>query len=309
MATITVIEKDFLKADLGGSYEAAGAEQTQSVNVTFSDIVTNILDAKRISGFKQGQRHPDKETLRISGAINCAIHDDDNAKVWVFDLTYTTLPLDDNQAEDDADYIPEIKPGKWTYQVVVDRDKETGEALLNTAGDPYDPLPIDNVSAPLFNITVREYSDHIDRILLIGSINNAAFTLCGVPVPKYCAMLDDYDPTPYYDDDDNLTFKNRFTIKLKFFKNKAGEQIGFKRESLQAGFNQINGDGVHAEITVKSPVDPDDLSKGYTLEPVATPQMLDANGAVTTTPFYVENVTFDLTNFGQFSLPTAYPVV
>ena len=39
------------------------------------------------------------------------------------------------------------------------------------------------------------------------------------------------------------------------------------------------------------------------------PQMLDENGELTTTPYYVENVTYDLIDFGQFSLPTAYPVI
>jgi hypothetical protein len=301
----TVVNKYWLKADLGGSYDAAGAEQSQSVIVTYDEVVTNILDAVRYSGFRQGQRHPNKGTLFISGSINADVHDEDNAKVWVFDLTYTTRPLDDNQAQDDADYRPEIKPGKWTYQVVVDRDKETGDALVNPAGDPYDPLPIDNVSSPLFNITIKEYSSHITRIPLVGSINSAAFTLCGVQVPAYCAMFDDYDPQPYYDDEGNLTFRNRFTIKLKFFRNKAGKQIGFKRETLQAGFNQlIAGDKV--EIRVKDPDDPTNVEKE---QPVATPQMLDSSGAVTETPYYVENVTYDLIDFGQFNLPTSYPVI
>ena len=302
---VTVVSKYWVKADLGGTYERAGAEQSQSVIVTFSAVVTNILDAVRYSGFTQGQAHPNKNTLRISGGINADVHDDDNAKVWVFDLTYTTKPNEDNQAQDDADYIPEIKPGKWTYQIVVDRDKETGEALLNTAGDPYDPLPIDNVSSPLFNITIKEFSSHITRIPLIGSINSAEFTLCGILIPKYCAMFDDYEPTPYYDSEDNLTFRNRFTIKLKFFRNKAGKQIGFKRESLQAGFNQLVA-GVKEEIKVADPEFPSDRTKD---QPVATPQMLDTNGELTTTPFYVENVTFDLTDFGQFNLPTSYPVI
>ena len=305
----TVVSKYWVKADLGGSYEPAGAEQSQSVIVTFNTVVTNILDAVRFSGFKQGQRHPNKNTLFISGPMNADVHDDDNGTVWVFDLTYTTRPLDDNQAQDDADYRPEIKVSKWTYQVVVDRDKETGDALLNTAGDPYDPLPVDNVSAPIFTITVKEYSDHITRVAQIGSINSAAFTLCGVLVPAYCAMFDDYSPQPYYDDEGNLTFRNTLTIKLKFFRNKAGKQIGFKRESLQSGFNYIDANAVLSEIKVSSPVDPDDLSKGYTQEPVATPQMLDVDGALTTTPYYVENVTYDLIDFGQFSLPTAYPVI
>lgn len=301
----TVVNKYWLKADLGGSYEPASAEQSQSVIVTFNVVVTNILDAVRYSGFKQGQRHPNKDTLYISGSINADVHDDDNAKVWIFDLTYSTLPLSDNQAEEDEDYRPEIKISKWTYPVVVDRDKETGAALLNTANDPYDPLPIDDVSAPIFTITVKEYSAHITRIPLIGSINNNQFTLCGVLIPKYCAMFDNYDPQPYYDNQDNLLFKNTFTIKLKFFRNKAGKQIGFKRESLQAGFNQlIAGDKV--EIRVKDPDDPTNAEKE---QPVATPQMLDENGAVTTTPYYVENVTYDLIDFGQFSLPTSYPVI
>ena len=301
----TVVSKYWVKADLGGSYEPAGAEQSQSVIVTFNEVVTNILDAVRFSGFKQGQRHPNKNTLFISGPMNADVHDDDNGTVWVFDLTYTTRPLDDNQAQDDADYRPEIKVSKWTYQVVVDRDKETGDALLNTAGDPYDPLPVDNVSAPIFTITVKEYSDHITRVAQVGSINSAAFTLCGVQVPAYCAMFDDYDPQPYYDDEGNLTFRNTLTIKLKFFRNKAGKQIGFKRESLQAGFNQKVA-GVKEEIRVADPEAPTDRTKD---QPVATPQMLDVDGALTTTPYYVENVTYDLIDFGQFSLPTAYPVI
>ena len=307
MAVVIVVNKYWVKDGLDGSYEPAGAEQTQSVIVTFSAVVTNILDAIRYSGFNQGQVHPDKQSLTISGSINAAIHDEDNAKVWVFDLTYTTLPLDDNQAEEDENYIPDVDIDTWTYQVVVDRDKETDAALLNTAGDPYDPLPIDVISSPKITVTVKEYSAHINRVPLIGSINNAAFTLCGIAVPKYCAMFEGYKPRPYRDSEENLLFKNTFIIKLKFFKSKTGEQIGFKRESLQAGFNQII-EGEPAEIKVRSVIDPDAVPLKYTYEPVATPQMLDVDGVLTTTPYYVENVTFDLVSFAQFSLPTAYPV-
>jgi hypothetical protein len=117
-------------------------------------------------------------------------------------------------------------------------------------------------------------------------------------------MFEGYKPSPYRDAEENLLFKNTFTIKLKFFENKAGEQIGFKRESLQAGFNQIVA-GDKVEIRVADPEAPTDRSKD---QPVATPQMLDSAGLLTETPYYVENVTFDLVSFAQFSLPTAYPV-
>jgi hypothetical protein len=305
MAVITVVNYDFLKDRFGGSRKQNQITQREQCIVEFSAPVTNIIDAFRISGFLPGSPHREKQELLLNQDTDADVHDDTNAAFWIFDLSYTTRPLQSSSAVNDDEYVPEVSFSKWSYPVVVDRDKETNVALKNTAGDPYDPLPVTQVSAPILHITVKEFSAHLERIPLIGSINSANIEIAGVSIPQYCGMLDDYQPEPYYDEEGHLTFKNRFSIKLKYFRNEAGQTIGFKLESLQAGFNQIV-DGDKVEIRVADPEAPTDRSKDV---PVAEPQLLDQNGALTETPYYVENVIDDLYDFGLFNLPTAYPAI
>tara|TARA_R110002167_G_scaffold256475_1_gene462848 strand:+ start:1062 stop:1988 length:927 start_codon:yes stop_codon:yes gene_type:complete len=304
-----VSNTQWLKDGLGGSQNDDGIiEHSESVIITFTDFVTNTVEAIADSGFRAGQRHRSNNSLVLQAGFSAAVHDDDNAKVWVFDLEYSTVGFNSTSVEDDT-YTPEITFGTWTYSRVVSSDKETGLAIQLPTGEPYDPQFEEQVSSVLMHITIQEYAANLDRINQIGSINDSEIRIGGVTLPKYCAMLADYKPKPFRDSEGYLTFKNTFAVKLKFFKNKAGDEIGFKLETVAASFNELVN-GALQEITVKTRSNPDESDPAkfkYDYVPVATPQFIDEAGAKTNTPYYQEHVVHDLASFRAFGLPTNYP--
>jgi len=302
MATVT--NTQWLKDGLGGGQDESGIIiQTESVIITFDSIVTTVKEAIADSGFFVGQVHRDDDLLVLQPGFESNVHSDDNAQVWQFDLTYSTAGFN-SSSRSDSTYTTEIGISKWTYNRTVLTDQVSGETILLPTGEIYDSSFEEQVSAPIISVTVKDYTPKISRIALIGSINDTAITIAGVPIPKYCAMLDDYSPQPHRDEEGYLTFRNTFKIKLKFANNKAGNSIGFTIESLAASFNQVV-DGKLVAIKVEDPEFPDDRKKDVL---AATPQMVDTNGELTSTPFYQEWVINNPISFSQFGLPTSYPV-
>ena len=291
----------YLGDGLGGDVDPTTGQITQNETaiVIFSEPVRTVPQALKEGPFKPGKEHRFDRSMQLDGNIQANKTSEDNATSWTFQLTYKTLTLGSTTARDDENYRPVVKPGRWTYSRVVDRDKETGEAFLNPAKDPIDPLPVEQISSPLLRITLKEYSANMQRLNFVGSVNNAAIRIAGVDCPKYCVMFDDYIPEPYTDEEGILTFNNTFIVKLKFFKNKDGQEIGFKLEILNQGFNFLDG-GIKKEFQVED--------ADGNMQPVATPQLLDENGEPTDTPTYTERLPFDLQDFSQFGLPNEYPI-
>jgi len=294
----------WLKDGLGGSQDDSGViTHSESVIIVFDDFVTDMVQAISDSGFRGGQVHRSNDFLILQSNVTASVHEDDNAKVWLFELEYSTRGFNES-AQDDETYRPSVDIGRWSYPRTVTRDKVTGLPILLPTGEPYESAFIEQISAPILSITIKEYSANVDRIAMIGSVNSTQIRIAGITCPKYCAMLDDYIPKPHYDEEGFLTFENTFKIKLKFFKNKSGTEIGFKLESLAASFNQSVAGQLEA-IKVADPQAPTDRSKDIL---AATPQMVDAVGAVTSTPYYQEWMPFDSVSFSQFGLPSNYTV-
>ncbi len=308
----TIENTYWLKDGLSGDKTSGAVNQTERVIIEFDEVVDNVEDAIESSGFKEGEPHRNKPfTLFLNDDISAEVVGDDTGISWEFSLNYSSKTSGgSNSTDEDEYYIPEVSFSKWAYQVVVDRDKVSGDALLDPAGFPIDPLPVESISSATLSITVKENSPNLGRISDIGSINSNQVKIAGVTIPKYCGMLDDYQPTPFRETEDVISFLNKYTFKLKFFKNKAGKQIGFKLENLNAGFNYLVGT-TPFEFKVKSLPDPEAAESGTNVavwEPVATPQLLNADGTEATTPSYTEFVVNDVVNFSQYGLPSSYPV-
>jgi len=307
---MAIVNTYYLKDGLSGARASDGSTINESVLLVFDSVIDNPLDAIEASGLRKGQQHRSGKLLFLSGDIQADVHQDDTGRTWLFDLSFSTrasINSSDNDDPNTGTYRPEVKLGRWTYTRVVDKDKVTGDLVANTAGDPYDPLPVETISAPTMSITVQEYSPNMGRLQDLGSINSDEITLCGLDAPKYCCMFDDYQTQPYWDTNGNLTFRNTYTFKFKYFKNQAGEQIGFKLEAVSQGFNSKDATAPNGlvEIKVADPEFPTNRAKDV---PAATPQLLDAGGLVTIVAFYQEFVVHDVVSFDAFGLPTSYPV-
>lgn len=301
MATVTSIK--WLKAGLGGDWGADGViTQNESVIVTFDSLVPTVREAIATSNFFVGQIHRTDPSLVLQPGIDAFVHEDDNAHVWQFELVYSTASFN-IQSRDESTYTTEVGISTWTYSRTVVTDQKTGKPILLPTGEPYDSAFMEQISAPVISVTVKEYSPHTGRIGMIGSVNQSSVKIAGIPCPKYCAMLSNYSPKPHRDDKGYLTFRNTFTIKLKFAKNNAGKEIGFTAETLAASFNHVV-DGDLVAFKVADPEFKDDRTKDVL---AATPQLVDKDGKKTTTAFYQEWVTNSIVNFGQFGLPSSYP--
>ncbi len=161
----------------------------------------------------------------------------------------------------------------------------------------------------MLTITIRENSARMDRLEEIGKINNSSITIAGLTFPKYCAMFFNYSSEPFQDELGYWTFLNTFQIRGKFKEAQTDGKgiIGFQLEQLASGFNRRDDEAPNGKVEIKvaDPEFPTDRTKDV---PVATPQMLDANGDLTTTPYYEYFVVNDLTDFGKFNLPSSYPI-
>lgn len=308
------VSNTYYLKDVSGSRSGDDITQDESAIIQFDSVVETYQDAVTFSGFKKGQQHRSGKLLFLNGDINANVHDDSNGTTWIFELSYSTLNRGSSSNSDPntGTYRPEVDLGKWTYTRVVDRDKVTGLLVANTAGDPYDPLPIETISAPTISITIQEFSPNMGRLEDLGSINSADISIAGVSIPKYCGMFDDYQTKPFWDEEGYLTFRNTYTFKLKYFKNKAGNQIGFTLEAASNGFNFIDLTNANqlTEIQVADPNFPTDRKKDV---PTASPLPLDIAGQSPVQggyigPAYQEFVVNDVVDFNQYGLPTAYPV-
>ena len=286
-----------LDANVGNESQS----QTETAIVVFDVAPTSGVEAVASSGFFSGMPHRIMTWLSVEdGSLNASPML--SGLEWEITATYSSQGAIENQSDFDDSFRTKVVPFNWTYSKVVTSDKETADTPIeNPAGDPYDPPFMGIVPNIGWRITLRETNANMQRCFLIGQINNSAFTLLGIQVPKYCAQLSNYLPDPQYDEETGtLFFLNTYEIKLNFALSKdRATRIGFKQEVLSAGFNILKTASDKTGGTYRI------YTKDH--EPVTVPQKIGANGKLTDTAHYQQFVINDLTNFSSFGLPTQYP--
>jgi hypothetical protein len=270
-----------------------GRALSETCNIVFATAVTDPIDAQNVSGLTRGVQHRDLKFLFIDNVQFTAESGND----WTAQISYLPLPPSDNNKP--ATNKPKVTPYKWDYTEVVEYDKLTGDAFLNPAGDPLDPPFIIERSSFGFRIQVAEKRFSETKYAAIGSVNASALVICGVTVPAYCARLDLYDPKPAVDEKGYPYFIVDYEVAISKKTDKDGAIIGFKEETLNQGFNYLDA-GTKRKIFIKDVNDED-------IEP-NEPQLLDSNGAVTTTPSYTIRAPRPTVDFRQFNLPSKFPV-
>lgn len=289
MAITTLLDRLFPQDNRSGTISLETTSETIEVILVFDAVVRTTNEAAEIGEYFIGDPHPDNDALSLINISSSII----SGKEWRLSLDYTFSF--NNPNEDDQTVLPEFS--SWTYQKVVPSDKETGEAIVNTADDPPSPGFVTNISSPQIKITVRGSNvPQLSFFEKIGSINVSAVRILGFTIPKYCAMLHLWQPIPSRDSDNNLYFLNEFTIRINYNKDTDGEVIGFKQEWANLGFRQkVEGAGNAVKI------------RDQTGQDITSPVFLNEDGSIRlsgTEPFYNQNVVNDLEDFGQFRLPT-----
>ena len=273
-----------------GSSNYRESEINETYYIKYDEIVADANEAIRHCGFIVGAQHPNNVWFSLGNIDADAI----SGQEWIIALTYNTDQTNDNQS--DIDFKTDVRHGKWTFNRVVTQDKETGQPIVNTAGEAFDSPIIEEVACPVLSVTRRRTSPEMNLLELVGSINSTAFTLVGVDIPKYCAQLSDYTIERGQDQDGNGFYIQTFEFKLNYSKSKVtGETIGFKAEVANVGFRVSKGTDKYANIT-------------YEGQPVTAPAFLNEDGTRgTSTPNYLQFVINDLSNFSSLNLPTRYP--
>ena len=287
-----ILEKKCLLDGASGSSTTESTELSETWYIKYDEVASDASIAISHSGFFCGLEHPNNVWLSLQSIEADSI----SGQEWVISLNYTTEQTNINNGGDAEDFKTDVQFGKWTYQRVVTKDKETGDDVVNKAGEPFDSPVVEEISCPVVSVTRRKTAPNMEIIQNIGSINSVAFTLVGIEIPKYCAQLSDYRVDRNQDQDGNAFYTQTFEFKLNFNKSQdTSETIGFKAEVANTGFRVSKGADKYANIT-------------YEGQPITSPAFLNDDGTrATSTPNYIQFVINNLFNFKTYNLPTRYP--
>lgn len=277
------------------------SEMSESYYIVFDVPVNDPIDAITSSGYTIGQNHPNYSSFKLSG-ISC---DPIKGNEWLFSLVWTDGATQSSSSATPAEFKALISYGSWSFQRVVEVDKQDNLTVIeNSAGEKFDPPPLENITYPTISVTVRRNTPDIDFIEDVGSINLNAIDIVGVTIPAFCGMLADYRIEPVTDPQTGLVrYNNTFTFHLNFNKDQNDDTvtIGFKTQIANVGLNELkSGETIPQRIL--------DLNQ----EPVNTPQFLKGGlladkGEVSRDPNYLTYVINDVIDFTAFGLPTTYP--
>ena len=130
-----ILEKKCL---LDGANGSSTTESTLNFQETwyikYDEIATDASDAISHSGFFAGEEHPNNVWLSLQSVDAESI----SGQEWIISLSYTTEQTNINNVDNPEDFKTDVQFSKWTYQRVVTKDKETGEPVVNKAGEPFD---------------------------------------------------------------------------------------------------------------------------------------------------------------------------
>lgn len=272
-------------------------ELSESYYITFDAVVNDAVDAITSSGYEIGQDHPNYTSLNLATITANPIKGDE----WLFDLSWTDNQTRSSSSATPAQFKALIDYGSWSYQRVVEVDKSNPLIIIqNSAGEKFDPPPLETITYPAISVTVRENTPNINFVEDVGSINDSSIDIVGITIPPYCGMLADYKISPVTDPVTGVVrYNNTFTFQLNFNKDQEDDTvtIGFKTQIANVGLNDLDN-----LLTIPQQI----LDANQ--QPVNTPQFLDAvTGIVSRSPNYLTFVVNDLVAFSTFGLPTTYP--
>lgn len=296
---MSVLSIDYPIEGMSAEKGADTQSQTEVAIVVFTTPPATALEAIDLSGFRNGMSHRILHWLSIEdGSLTASPMD--SGLEWEISAVYSSQGSRVNYSDELEEFRTKVVPFNWSYSKIVTHDKETGDPIETHAGDPIDPPYMQTVPNIGWRITLRETNANVQRNFLQGNVNDTTFQLLGMSIPKYCAQLSNYSPSPQYDDEGTLYFLNTYEIKLNFALAQDGNtRIGFQAENLSAGFNQLKVAGDKTQGTNRI--------YGSDRQPVNRMVKLGANGQVTDDAVYQQWTINDLTGFAAFGLPTNYP--
>ena len=193
---------------------------------------------------------------------------------WTIDAEYSSAPTKDGDNEEN----PLLRPAKITwrtnqYRQAIDKDI-TGKAILNSAGDYFDP-PVE-VDRSRWTASVSKNVATVPSYLLdyADAINNNSFSISGLSVEQYTAKVQDISISELKIEGEVLYYE--FSYSLEFRREKwqpfsiLDQGLREKTETTEAG-QTVKG---LRQI----------MDKGKPPRPVSSPVLLDGAGKVLADP-------------------------
>lgn len=212
-------------------------------------------------------------------------------KIWDTTIEYSTKEEEEDEEDKQS---PLNRPAKWSgsfqqFQAIADKDRD-GKAILNTAGDAFDPPLTKDESRPVMtcvkNFAFLNLSFWGE---IADSINKNAWGVFG---PKQLKVM-------------NVTWDYAFDGPTLYFPTTFSFQInkdGWDEDVLNRGYRQIEAAGEEPkQITVDA-----DIGKVA----ISEPALLDAAGKVIPkaqlpqAAHYVSAKKYKLKDFSTFNIPT-----
>lgn len=182
------------------------------------------------------------------------------------------------------------------------KDAQTGKALLNTAGQPFDTVPQIEVPAPVFSKVVKTTARMDAWPGHVGKINSASITVGGVSCAAHALRCIQLDCERIWGDE--FGFLYRYTVGLQLMQNKAvleggGSEtdIGWDMAIVSAGTMELK-EGADVATPVKT-VSAETGKEVFVTNPV----LLDKDGKAMlergATPYAIRYQAYETTTFPE----------
>lgn len=149
----------------------------------------------------------------------------------------------------------------------------SGNAVLNSAKDPFENVPIIQVPTPTFTKTVKYKDRKSGWNTLVGCVNNADVTIGGITFLKWTLLCNISEERIYGEE-----WMYRYNVQLKYKSTKARlygkseeKEIGWQLAIVDAGIREIGPDGKKRVILLPSTDSNIDVA-------VTSPTLLDGKG-------------------------------
>lgn len=245
-----------------GSTEKAAPfnkERRRSFIVHTNSIDTEDTIAAHASTPDLGDSHPD-DAFAICVGRQIKQVDDSNYD-WIISCRYATDWENVESETDPNNFRQVVTWGTQFVQTVLTKDVVTDEAIVNTAGDPFDPPLMTDRPLTTCNITTNANAIPTWLFSLRNKVNDAALTIRGVTVPKKTALIRGLTISDERYKNGTLYYR----IEIELLIDEQGHDV------------KVLNDGLHELDTLRSGTE----KRTHIMfdgEPISQPVPLDADG-------------------------------
>lgn len=208
---------------------------------------------------------------------------------WIIEATYSSEPLnqsDEQQAQNPLDRPPLVKWSSTTYQLALAEDRN-GEAIVNSAGDYFDP-PVE-ASRSHWTVTIEKNVTGVPAFILgyADAVNESAIQIQGISVSPECAKLMDVSLSERKSEGEGDQRVNFYTFGYTMELRAETWQL----KVLDQGLRYVDDDEIKQILDERS-------------KPISSPRLLDGEGGILEdpTPGNAEWLYFDIYEKRDFSV-------